>query len=335
MKPIFALALLTVGFGAYRLAAIPPPSPSDEVVAAAQAFLGALPAEQRAKAERPFDLATRQVWQFTPGDRAGARVKDLDVKQRALANDLLRKSLSAQGYAKTQNIVALEDVLGGTYASDLYWVEVFGTPSKDAPWGWQFEGHHVVLTFTYAKGQLSMTPAFFGAHPALVKGGKLDGMRVLGAEEDLALKLYSTLSAEQSVKARVDDTAPADIFTGPGRDTALKGFAGVAGRDLTAEQRKLLLDVVDAYVLNAPASEAANRLAAIKRTLDDTRFAWYGPARKGERFYYRVHGPAVLIEFDHTSASRRDDPHIHAIWRTPGRDYGEDLLKQHYAEHRH
>lgn len=334
MKPLLALVLLVAALAAFELSAKAPSSPADEVVAAARAFLDSLPADQRAKAERPFELATRKVWQYTPGERAGARLRDLGARPRELGLTLLRRSLSAHGYQKTLDVMALEDVLGGTYASDLYWVEVFGTPSKDAPWGWQFEGHHVVLTFTISHGKLSMTPAFFGAHPALVKGGKLDGLRILGPEEDRALKLFAALDSGQQAKARVEQSVPDDLFTGPGRDDALTGTAGLAGRELTSGQRRLLLDVVGAYLANANAPEAAVRLAAIERTLGDTRFAWYGPAEKGQRFYYRIQGPAVLIEFDHTSASRGDDPHIHSIWRTPGKDYGEDLLGEHYASER-
>jgi hypothetical protein len=54
-------------------------------------------------------------------------------------------------------------------------------------------------------------------------------------------------------------------------------------------------------------------------------------------FYYRVHSPVVLIEFDHEAgvALANDEPsrnHIHAVVRTPnGNDYGTDLLRQHYA----
>ena len=65
-------------------------------------------------------------------------------------------------------------------------------------------------------------------------------------------------------------------------------------------------------------------------------------------FYYRVHSPVLLIEFDHQrgivfdndAASRQ---HIHTVVRTPnGNDYGRDLLRQHHeqvdhgrADHRH
>ena len=56
-------------------------------------------------------------------------------------------------------------------------------------------------------------------------------------------------------------------------------------------------------------------------------------------FYYRIHSPVILIEFDHQTpiGIRLPDgsrgptrQHIHAVVRTPnGNDYGKDLLRQH------
>jgi hypothetical protein len=59
-------------------------------------------------------------------------------------------------------------------------------------------------------------------------------------------------------------------------------------------------------------------------------------------FYYRVHSPVVLIEFDHQGgiALNRGEGmshnHIHTVIRTPnGNDYGKDLLRQHHEEFDH
>jgi hypothetical protein len=62
-------------------------------------------------------------------------------------------------------------------------------------------------------------------------------------------------------------------------------------------------------------------------------------------FYYRIHSPVILIEFDHQrpvgirhliDPSRPTRQHIHAVVRTPnGNDYGKDLLRQHYLQHPH
>jgi hypothetical protein len=84
----------------------------------------------------------------------------------------------------------------------------------------------------------------------------------------------------------------------------------------------------------------------VKRHLDNTWFAWIGGTEADSVFYYRIHSPVVLIEFDHQRpanlyrfAANPDKPtqqHIHVGVRTPnGNDYGKDLLRQHYQAHRH
>ena len=60
-------------------------------------------------------------------------------------------------------------------------------------------------------------------------------------------------------------------------------------------------------------------------------------------FYYRIHSPVILIEFDHQTpvaiwdrSKPRPGPvktHIHTVVRTPnGNDYGKDLLREHLEE---
>lgn len=59
-------------------------------------------------------------------------------------------------------------------------------------------------------------------------------------------------------------------------------------------------------------------------------------------FYYRIHSPVILIEFDYQqpiALARSNTPtrnHVHTVARTPnGNDYGMDLLRQHYQHHDH
>tara|TARA_R110001606_G_scaffold15748_7_gene64173 strand:+ start:6015 stop:6278 length:264 start_codon:yes stop_codon:yes gene_type:complete len=82
----------------------------------------------------------------------------------------------------------------------------------------------------------------------------------------------------------------------------------------------------------------------IKFHLDDTWFAWVGNITADAVFYYRIHSPVVLIEFDHQGLvgmpkNGYDGPsrqHIHTMVRTPnGNDYGKDLLRQHKEIHHH
>jgi len=69
------------------------------------------------------------------------------------------------------------------------------------------------------------------------------------------------------------------------------------------------------------------------------RFAWMGPTDRSEPYYYRLHGPTLLIEFEnmYPPGRRNAGPinHIHTVYREPGNDYGEMLLKKHYEESAH
>jgi hypothetical protein len=80
----------------------------------------------------------------------------------------------------------------------------------------------------------------------------------------------------------------------------------------------------------------------VTRHLDETRFAWIGEVSPESVFYYRIHSPVVLIEFDHQTPVAMKGPkvptrqHIHTVVRTPnGNDYGKDLLRQHYERYTH
>ena len=50
----------------------------------------------------------------------------------------------------------------------------------------------------------------------------------------------------------------------------------------------------------------------------------------GERHYYRLQGPRLLIEWDNT---QRNVNHAHAAWRDPEADFGLDVLAAHRAAH--
>ena len=86
------------------------------------------------------------------------------------------------------------------------------------------------------------------------------------------------------------------------------------------------------------------KMQEVQQHLNETRFAWIGGTESNSVFYYRIHSPVVLIEFDHQSPialrhlerGKTTREHIHSVIRTPnGNDYGKDLLRQHYLEHPH
>jgi len=126
---------------------------------------------------------------------------------------------------------------------------------------------------------------------------------------------------------------------GAGRDNLVLPQVGLAGFDLTAGQRELLMALADPYLLNLPEAARAHRRSRLEHHLDHSFLSWIGAWQEGEAFYYRLHSPVVLIEYDNHPGIflDNDEPepiHVHTIVRTPnGGDYGKNLLRMHYEQH--
>jgi hypothetical protein len=110
---------------------------------------------------------------------------------------------------------------------------------------------------------------------------------------------------------------------------------------MTDAQRRVLLALMGTYVDWAGDEHAAVRREEVGAHLDETWFSWYGGFDDVAPFYYRVHSPVILIEFDHHPGVAFDNEvpsrhHVHTVVRTPnGGDYGADLLRQHYEQFDH
>jgi hypothetical protein len=304
---------------------------------AAESWLAALPEERRRAAEWPFESPERGNWHYAPRRRNGVPLRTMDDGQRAAAYALIAASLSAQGDAKARAIMALEDVLraiegGSRERRDPlnYSFTVFGATARP-PWGWRVEGHHLIVNVTVAEsGAVAVTPTFWGANPARIPIGQRVGERVLETEYCVALELARSLSAGQRAEAVIADRSMGNIVSERGRARALTTPIGLSCVDLSARQRALLAKLADAYVGNVAPAVAGPYRAVALRDLSALRLAWAGAMAEGEPFYYRLHGPRVLIEFDCTP---NDANHIHSVWRDPANDWGRDVLGDHYREH--
>jgi hypothetical protein len=253
----------------------------------------------------------------------------------------LRAALSDRGYSRCEAIMQLDSVVAQitqdpvTYDPGNYSVTVFGLPSGREPWGWRIEGHHLSLNFLHAAESVTVTPAFFGAHPACVEHGRLKGLRVLGAEEDLGRQLVRSLQDGLRRRAIIGDEAFDDILTGPGRETSLRQPAGIAVDALERDQRELVHRIIEQFIGTLePAQAAAERLRLEAAGIGQIHFGWAGSLEPRRPHYYRLHGPTVVIEYDNT---QNDANHIHTVWHDPTREFGVDLLRAHYAAgtHRH
>ena len=332
MRRSLTLALiLAAGAAAVARAVVTPPP---AMTAAARAFLDSLSADQKQKAQLPFDAAERFNWFYTPVARKGLPLREMDDAQRRLALGLLRTGLSEQGYSKAETIRTLEDVLvemGGNPRvrdRELYYFTVFGDPATQPTWGWRYEGHHLSQNWTIVDGKaLATTPQFFGANPAEVRQGARKGLRALAAEEDVAFELLQSLDATQRAAAVIDPKAPDDILTTNSREAALQADRGVASSQLDARQRALLTKLLEIHAAAQTADVARERLANVRAAGDAVRFAWMGATDRGRGHYYRIQGPTFLVEFDNTQNGAN---HIHTVWRDFKGDWGRDLLAEHY-----
>ena len=279
--------------------------------------------------------------------RHGAMMEPMTHDQRDLAFGLLREGFSPSGFELARNIMKLNDSIREITGSDeelgewLYWLSVLGEPSLDEPWGWQFDGHHLNVNCFLLGGQMVMTPMFMGSEPVAVDIGKHAGTRVFQAEEGTALNLARTLSAKQRSKAIVTDEVPSGILTGAFRDNFEMRHEGIKFDDLSSHQQALMFDLIGTYINRMRSDHAQLKMDEIRQHLDETHFAWMGGTDEDSVFYYRVHSPVILIEFDHQNGIflDNDEPsrnHIHTVVRTPnGNDYGKDLLRQHREQVNH
>ena len=192
-----------------------------------------------------------------------------------------------------------------------------------------------------------MTPAFAGSEPVIAAAGKYKGTVVLQDEQNQGLTMINALTADQRKKAilKVSKTGN-EVLTEAWRDNVVLDYAGVSAKELSAGQCRQLLELTALYVNSIADGHARVKMEEVRAQLDRTWFAWIGGTEPGSVFYYRIHSPVILIEFDHqTPASLRfmyanpTQPrieHIHTVVRMPdGNDYGKDLLRQHYHSHPH
>ena len=302
----------------------------------ANRFLAALDDNQRGKASFPFDADERMNWHFIPRERKGLPLREMTPYQKHLASGLLAAGLSQMGYIKAVTIMSLEDVLkimendsGERRNPEKYYFSLFGTPSDSGTWGYRVEGHHLSQNYTVANGDVIDGPSFFGCNPAEIRQGSRKGLRTLAREDDLGIELIHLLDEQQQKVAIVEPTAYKDILTAASRKAALTGQpSGLSAAKLNGKQFDALMALMEEYARNVPDELAERRMAQINKAARNIFFAWSGGINSSDPRYYRVQTPSFLIEFDDTQDNAN---HIHSVWRDFGGDFGEDLLRQHYA----
>ena len=313
----------------------------------AGAFLDSLGPAERARAMFPLESPAWRQWSNIHPFlmRHGVSLDEMTPGQRDRALALVAASLSAGGFRMARDVMQLNELVRAITRSDreygewLYWMSVMGTPSADGPWGWQIDGHHLIVNCFVLGDQVVLTPMFMGSEP--VTFAETDRPRLFDAEERQGLALMATLGPEQRRQAILGDTLPGEVFAAAFRDNLQLAYAGIDYGRLSPGQQALVRDLLDLYVGRMRPGHARIRMDEVERHLAETHFAWMGGFDEASVFYYRIHSPVILVEFDHQRgiAFDNDAPsrhHIHTVVRTPnGNDYGRDLLRQHHARFDH
>lgn len=314
------------------------------------AFLAGLTEEQRRITTFPVEDDEWRRWANQhPLIRQGVSFEDMTETQRELAFALMASGLSAKGLKLSQDIMKLNETLAELtgkpeeYSRWMYHLTVMGEPSDTEPWGWQFDGHHCIINYFVLGDQVVMTPHFVGSEPVRAESGIYEGTVVLQEEQDAGLAFARSLTDVQRAKAVLQsekdgNNSQAEAF----HDNLILDFAGLPVSELEGTQKQAFLKLLNLWISNQKEGHAVVKMSEIEQHLDRTFFAWIGSMDEGGVFYYRIHSPVVLIEFDHQRpialgrSGEATRQHIHAVIRTPnGNDFGKDLLRQHLAEHPH
>lgn len=323
------------------------------IVKAGQAFLKSLRPEQQKKAIFSVQDNEWRDWaNFDNGlfRRQGISIKEMTRTQREKAYQLLEESLSAKGLQLSKDIMKTDQTLrelnnnDPIYDEELYFFTIMGQPSATEPWGWQIDGHHLIINYFVLGDQVVMTPTFMGGEPIITTSGKYQGNTIFQDEQNLGLKFIQSLPAAQQEKAiilkeKTRNSNQTEAF----KDNAVLDYEGLPVAEMSDEHKKTLLHLIDQYISNMREGHAEVKMEEVVEHLDETYFAWVGATDEDAVFYYRIHSPVVLIEFDHqspvginTGSRAPTRQHIHTVVRTPnGNDYGKDLLRQHLESSHH
>ena len=270
-------------------------------------------------------------------ERPGLTYGLMPLDQRRATHAVLRTFLSDGGYLLVHAIRGLEDTLRTTATgvglvrmSDAYRVQLFGTPANDSAWGFKFEGHHLSVNTTVADGQFRGTPLFLGANPAEVRAGPHAGVRVLATQQDVARDLVLSLSAAQRSTAIVGDRSDGGGLQ-PGPLPDVPAIRGLSASRMEPAQRVRLKTLIASFANVFRPEIARAELDRVEAAgLETLVFEWRGSTDPGMPYSYRIQGSTVLIEVDVIE----DEPgaganHVHAQWRDPQRDFGDDLIGEH------
>ncbi|KPI34760.1 uncharacterized protein AB675_8 [Cyphellophora attinorum] len=284
--------------------------------------------------------------------RHGMRLEETSEEIIIAVHSLLRASLSHAGYTKIRGCMNINHFLGetvngtGVLNVNSYNFTLFGTPSTSEPWGWQIFGHHLSMNCFVLRTQMVISPVFMGAEPNCIDRGPNAGTELFVDQEQTALKLISSFTEAERSRVCVYQElqgieypgwryhkADQRHLGGAFQDNRVIPYEGELVSTFSSTQQDIIRKLLTLSLDYLPERVLAIKLRDIENHWDATYFAWIGHFTRDEGFYYKIHSPVVLIEFDHHSGVFLNNAlplpfHIHTTVRTPnGNDYGKALLE--------
>ncbi|CAN5233107.1 DUF3500 domain-containing protein [soil metagenome] len=320
---------------------------TESIRIAANNFISNLTEEQKTRTLYDINDEEWRKWSNVDNGiyvRQGVSLKEMSARQKTVAFDLMEKSLSAKGLKLSKDIMktdqTLKELKNGSkhFDEELYFFTIMGTPSESEPWGWQLDGHHLVINYFILGDQIVMSPVFMGAEPVITSAGKYKGNTLFQDEQNMGLQFMKSLSDSNQREATLSNTKNENNNkTEAFRDNVTLNYEGLKASKLSSKEKESLLNLIEQYINNIRDGHRQVKMNEVKMHIDQTWFSWVGETPENSVFYYRIHSPVVLIEFDHQRPvgieSESEGPtknHIHTVVRTPnGNDYGKDLLRQH------
>ena len=330
-------------------------APTAAMVKAAEALFEILQPAQREALSYPINATEWRMW-MNPEIyifHHGIRLDEVDEPVVEAVYNLMEASLSPSGYKKARGCMKVNGFLGKVVNGAkvlnerAYNVLVFGKPSQTEPWGWQLYGHHLCINCFVLGGQIVISPVFMGAEPNIIDEGPDKGTLLLDDQEKSALSIMQSLEASVQNRARISSSLavpdlPASRYHradqrhlgGAFQDNRTIAYEGVLVTDFTADQQERLLRLIRISLDYLPTVSLDVYMRQIKYHWEETYFCWIGASEPGAAFYYKIHSPVVMIEFDHHTGVflNNKEPlpfHIHTLVRMPnGNDYGAEILRQ-------
>ncbi len=323
---------------------------------AVHALLATLTEAQRDVLSHPADAREWHAW-MNPEIyvmRFGLRMDEVEPPVRDAILEVLRASLSPEGYQRVRDLMRVNHFLGQLVNAPRvlneysYNINLFGVPSLTEPWGWNFYGHHVCLNCRFVGGQMVVTPLFMGAEPNCIDTGPLAGLTIFDREERLGLALIRSLPPDlqrraQLYKKKRDPAMPPGRvaigdelhLTGAFQDNRIVPYEGAPVAAFATAQQAQVMELLASYLAYLPEGPRAARLRQAQQHLGNTHFCWIGGFDDDSAFYYRIQSPVIIVEFDHHAGvflgnTEPEKFHIHTVVRTPnGNDYGMALVRLH------